>query len=121
MVTIKVENIGDWQGEYVIDPEGAKVGKLTDIYVDTTTDEPLFAVVRVGLLTSHRMAFVPLHDATVSTGYVRVAYSAKEIKQAPALAAGSDLPVESEVDIFNHYQMPYRPADTPGGRRLARR
>lgn len=118
---IKVENIADWRGHDVIDPEGSKIGKLQDIYVDTATDDPMFAVVKIGLLTSQRLAFVPLRDASVSTGYLRVAYSGKDVKKAPAIASGGDLPVEAEVDVYNHYQLAYQPADTPGGRRLARR
>lgn len=120
-MTIAVENIGDWRGETVVDPDGAKIGKLEDIYVDTATDEPLFAVVRVGLLTSHRLAFVPLLGATVGPGHLRVSYPQKQVKGAPALEPGGDLPAESEVDIYNHYQLPYQPPTTPAGRRLARR
>ena len=54
------ENLRDWRGEKVIDPEGGKIGDLEAVYVDTATDEPAFATVRVGIIGRHKLAFVPL-------------------------------------------------------------
>ncbi|MDF3289833.1 PRC-barrel domain-containing protein [Streptomyces silvisoli] len=120
-MSVNAESIIDWLGEEVVDPEGHRVGRLADVYVDTSSDEPVFAVVKLGLLTSQRHAFVPLRGATVAPRHVRVAYSAALVRKAPALEPGGVLPVEAEVDVYNHYGLEYTPAETPGGRRLARR
>ena len=120
-MSINAESINEWVGEDVIDPEGHRVGRLADVYVDTSTDEPVFAVVKLGLLTSQRHAFVPLRDAKVAPRHLRVAYPAALVRNAPALEPGGVLPIEAEVDVYNHYGLEYTPADTPGGRRLARR
>jgi hypothetical protein len=70
-------NVQDWRGKPVIDPEGSKIGELKAIYVDTGTDEPAFATVRVGMIGRHRLAFVPLSEATVTPNALRVQYSKK--------------------------------------------
>ncbi len=49
----------------VVDHEQHKIGVLEAVYVDTATDQPAFATGMVGLPTRHRLAFVPLGDATV--------------------------------------------------------
>jgi sporulation protein YlmC with PRC-barrel domain len=66
------ENLRELRGQKVIDPDGAKIGELEAIYVDTSTDEPAFATVRVGMIGRHRLVFVPLPGATVTPDAVRV-------------------------------------------------
>jgi sporulation protein YlmC with PRC-barrel domain len=39
-------NLADWHGKLLVDLNGAKIGKLQDVYVDVETDEPQFAAVK---------------------------------------------------------------------------
>ena len=54
---IPVENIADWRGQEVVDPNGEKLGKLEEIYFDGEstpplgTGEPEFP--ELGLLLAH--------------------------------------------------------------------
>ena len=48
------ENLRDWRGHTVIDPEGHKIGTLEAVYVDTASDEPCFLSVKVGMMNRHR-------------------------------------------------------------------
>ena len=56
---IPVENIADWRGQEVVDPNGEKLGKLEEIYFDGETDEPVFGAVKTGLV-SKSLTLVPL-------------------------------------------------------------
>lgn len=56
---IRAAEIREWRNQNVVDPEGRKIGVLEAVYVDTTTDEPAMATVRIGLPTRHQLAFVP--------------------------------------------------------------
>ncbi|MGH3779756.1 MAG: PRC-barrel domain-containing protein [Pseudonocardiaceae bacterium] len=76
------ENLRDWLGHTVIDPEGNKIGTLEAVYVDTTSDEPSFVTVRIGMISRHRLAFVPVTGATVSPKAVRVQYPKKLVQDA---------------------------------------
>ncbi|MER7483154.1 PRC-barrel domain-containing protein [Streptomyces sp. NPDC126510] len=73
----EAHDIREWRGHDVVDHERHKIGVLEAVYVDTATDRPAFATVTVGLPTRHRLVFVPLGDATVGTGYLKVAYDKK--------------------------------------------
>jgi len=114
------ENLRDWRGEKVIDPNGSKIGDLEAVYVDTATDEPIFATVKVGIIGRHRLTFVPLTGATVSPSAVRVRYDKKLVADAPAIDTDGELSATDEPAIFAHYELPYQ-TGTAGERRLARR
>ena len=114
------ENLRDWRGEKVIDPEGQKIGDLEAVYVDTSTDEPAFVTVKVGFVGRHRLVFVPLDGATVSPSAVRVRYDKKLVSDAPSIDTDGELAAAAEGAVFAHYNVPYVPGPS-GGRKLARR
>ncbi|MGH3433689.1 MAG: PRC-barrel domain-containing protein [Thermocrispum sp.] len=113
-------DIREWRGRDVIDASGNKIGPLEAIYVDTTSDQPTFGTVRVGVPTRHRLAFVPLAGARVGPDYVQVMWDKKQIKDAPSIDTDGELLSAAESDVFAHYDLAYPPG-TDGGRRLARR
>jgi hypothetical protein len=113
-------DIREWRGHDVVDAEGHKVGVLEAVYVDTSTDLPAFATITVGLPTRHRLAFVPLDQAAVGPGYVKVRYDKKLVKDAPSIDTDGELPAGDEEAIFQHYGLAYQ-AGAGGERRLARR
>jgi hypothetical protein len=113
-------DIREWRGHDVVDAGGHKVGALEAVYVDTGTDLPSFGTVRVGLPTRHRLVFVPLDDATVGPGYLKVRYDKRQVKDAPAIGADGELPAGDEEAIFKHYGLTYQPG-ADGARLLARR
>jgi hypothetical protein len=114
------ENLRDWRGENVIDPDGSKIGDLEAVYVDTVNDQPAFATVRVGIIGRHRLVFVPLTDATVTPKAVRVRYDKKLVADAPSIDVDGELAATDEPAVFAHYNLPYQPG-VSGARRLARR
>jgi hypothetical protein len=114
------ENLRDWRGENVIDPDGAKIGDLEAVYVDTASDEPSFATVKVGMIGRHRLVFVPLAGATVSPSAVRVQFPKKLVTEAPGIELDGELEAGEEPAVFLHYGLDYL-TGTAGERRLARR
>lgn len=115
----EADDIRDWLGHDVVDESGDKIGEFEAIYYDTASDEPSFATVKVGLL-SHRLVFVPLADAKVGPGYLKVAYAKKLVQDAPAIDTDGGLEAADEGTVFEHYHLEYLPGAT-GERRLARR
>ncbi|MCW2902568.1 MAG: pSRTUE45c [Streptosporangiaceae bacterium] len=112
-------DIREWRGHDVVDVDGHKIGTLEAVYVDTGTDEPSFGTVRIGLPTRYRLVFAPLAGATVGPGYVRLSHAKKQVKRAPSIEMGGELPAGDEEAVFAHYDLPYHAA--PNQRRLARR
>ena len=113
-------DIREWRGHDVVDAEGHKIGELEAVYVNTVTDLPSFATVRVGMPTRHRLVFVPLGAATVGPGYLKVAYDKKQVKDAPSIDTDGELPAGDEEAVFAHYDLTYQPG-ADGARLLGRR
>jgi len=70
--------------------------------------------------TRHRLVFVPLNQATVGPGYLKVSYDRKQVRNAPSIDTDGVLPVGDEEAIFQHFDLAYQPG-AGGERRLARR
>jgi hypothetical protein len=113
-------DIREWRGHDVVDSGGHKIGELEAVYVDTSKDLPAFATVTVGMPTRHRLVFVPLAQATVGPGYLKVAHDRKQVKDSPSIGTDGELPAADEEAIFKHYGLTYQPG-TSGERQLARR
>src|SRR4051812_12055438 len=92
------ENLRDWRDEKIIDPTGTKIGDLEAVYVDTATDQPAFATVRVGFIGRHRLVFVPLDGATVSPSAIRVRYDKKLVTEAPGIDLDGELAAADEPE-----------------------
>ena len=117
---IRSADIREWRNHDVVDPKQHKIGTLEAVYVDTTTDEPAVATVRTGLPTRQRLVFVPLDEAVLGPGYVKVSYAKGRVRKAPSIGTDDVLPAEQEEAIFRHYGMEYQPG-VHGARQLARR
>lgn len=116
----EADNIRDWRGESVIDPDGEKIGSLEAVYVDTLNDQPSFATVQVGIIGRHKLVFVPLYNATVGPSYLRVRYPKKLVKDAPSIDTDGELLAADEPNVFKYYELDYS-TGSDGARRLARR
>lgn len=113
------EDIREWCGHKVLDADGNKIGDLEAVYVDTKTDQPAFATVKVGMMGRARLAFVPLAGATLGPGYLKVAQPKKQVKDAPSIDVDGELLAGDEPAVFHHYNLEYDAGPTE--RRLARR
>lgn len=82
-----VVDIREWRGHDVVDAEGRGIGGLEAVYVDTSTDLPSLSAVTAGLPTRHQLALVPLGQAMVRPGYLKVGYSRKSGSRMPRRSA----------------------------------
>ena len=116
----EIENIRDWQGKDVLDLGGRKIGTVEDVYFDIETDESLFLRVTAGWWFRHRVVLITA-GLTASPEHLTVAVTRHVAEKAPAMEPGGELSAEVEEELFGYYALDYRPARTPGGRRLIRR
>jgi uncharacterized protein (TIGR02271 family) len=89
-------------GGELVDADESKVGKIEDIYLDNDTQEPAWALVHTGLL-GRKLNYVPLIDASVSEGSLRVGYSETQIKKAPSIDPDVEMSPEEEAELYRHY------------------
>lgn len=114
----EADDIREWRGHSVVDIQKSKIGELEAIYVDTKTDQPAFATVKIGRLSS-RLVFVPLAGAKVGPDYLKVAYPKSLVRDAPSIGTDGELRATEEEAVFTHYDLAYGAGSSE--RLLARR
>lgn len=118
---IKQDDINSWVGHKVVDREGAKIGKLEDIYYDTKTDKPMFGTIKEGHLRGRHLTFVPLDGLTIGPDSLQLSISGDLVKDAPNIELeGDELSPADESKLYHHYGLNYTAPDTESGRRLSR-
>ena len=95
-----------WQGRELLGADGEKIGEIKQIYEDTRTGKPEWALVSAGLFGT-RSHFVPLNSAQPSGEGVQVNVTKDQVKSAPGVQDVSHLTPGEEVSLFDHYGVPY--------------
>jgi sporulation protein YlmC with PRC-barrel domain len=102
------DQILSWRGRELSDRDGEKIGKVDEVYLDTTTNQPEWALVNTGLF-GRKSTFVPLRDAEATGDEVRVAHTKSHVKDAPGIDADGQLSESEEAALYRHYDL-----DQPG-------
>jgi uncharacterized protein (TIGR02271 family) len=102
------------EGNAVISNDGEKVGKLADVYFDTDTGRPEWGLVTTGLFGG-RHSFVPLTNAELGGGEVRLGVSKQQVEGAPQLDDDGELSQDEELELARHYGMQYSEAPSDSG------
>jgi PRC-barrel domain len=90
---INVEHIEDWRGKDVVDPDGASLGKLQEVFYDKETQTPILLATKQGLL-SRKVKLIPVDGSKVGPDYVRVAHDKQSVDAAPD--GGPDQPPDAQ-------------------------
>ena len=98
-----------WQGRTMLDSDGEKIGKITEIYEDPATGKPEWATVASGLFGS-KSNFVPLAGASPTGEDVTAQVTKAQVKDAPGVESGGELSEPEERRLFEHYGVPYTTA-----------
>jgi uncharacterized protein (TIGR02271 family) len=111
---ITTQDITTVIGSNAVDNDGDKLGKVGQVYLDDQTGRPEWATISTGLFGTSE-TFVPLADASVSGGTLRVPYEKAKVKDAPRVDAdqGHLSPAEEE-ELYRYYGIGTGTADTAG-------
>jgi uncharacterized protein (TIGR02271 family) len=104
------EQILSWRGRELYDRDGEKIGKIDEVYLDTTTNQPEWALVNTGLFGT-KSTFVPLRDAEATGDEVRVAHTKSHVKDAPRVDADGQLSEREEAELYRHYDLDHPRGD----------
>jgi uncharacterized protein (TIGR02271 family) len=100
------EDIGSWRGRDLASSDGSKLGRIQEIYLDTETNEPEWALIHTGLFGT-KETFVPLRDATTGDDQLRVPYEKSQVKDAPSIDPDGELSQSQEAELYRHYGLDY--------------
>jgi hypothetical protein len=88
-----------------VDAEGNRIGKITQVYLDDNTGQPLWVLVETGLFGT-RQSFAPVHGSRFDGELVMLAVSKDQVKDAPNVDTDEQLS-ESEQDALRQYYSGY--------------
>ena len=106
MATPSIETVRGWRGRVIVDRDSNKIGEVVDIYLDSETDQPEWAVVRTGLF-GLRSTFVPLAEAREVGDQLQVPHQRSQVKQAPNIEPDGQLSAAEEAELYRHYGLDY--------------
>src|SRR3954447_25906857 len=114
MATIEKDRILSFRGQDLRDNDGSKIGSIEEIYLDTQTGEPEWALVHTGLFGT-KQTFVPIRDASEAEGGLQVPFEKSQVKDAPKVDPDGQLSQNEEADLYRHYGMGYSESDSDTG------
>ena len=89
-------------GLTTVDPDGDKIGKVGQIYLDDATGQPEWVTVSTGLFGT-RESFAPLYNSEVRGNQLVLAVSKQLVNDAPGVENDGHLQ-EAEIDaLYQHY------------------
>jgi uncharacterized protein (TIGR02271 family) len=96
----------DWRGREVIGSDGEKIGKVDEVYLDTTTEKPEWLAINTGLF-GLKSSFAPIEGARPEGESVRLAYTKEQVKDAPGIEPDQELNDSEERALWSHYGLDY--------------
>jgi PRC-barrel domain len=95
------EDIGRLKGADVVDDDGHSVGSVGEIYLGDD-GQPNWVTVRTGLF-GRRESFVPLENAELDRGALRIPYGKAMVKGAPHYDPEAALTQQEEAELHGYY------------------
>jgi uncharacterized protein (TIGR02271 family) len=103
----------EWRGRTAVDTDGNKLGKIEEIYLDSQTQRPEWALIQTGMFGG-KSSFMPLEGATSDGDDVTTPYSKDQVKDAPQLDPDGELSQSEESALYSHYGIAREEQDTVG-------
>jgi PRC-barrel domain len=91
----------DYVHRAAVDAEGDRIGKISKIYLDDQTGQPLWVLVETGLFGT-RQSLAPVHGSRLDGELVVLAVSKDQVKNAPNIERDAHIS-ESEQDALHQY------------------
>jgi uncharacterized protein (TIGR02271 family) len=108
------QDVGTLRGMELRGQDDNKIGTIEEIYEDTETRQPEWALVQSGLFGRKR-SFVPLRDADVEGDHATVPYDKDQIKNAPGIDPDGELSTEEERGLYEHYGLDWSTGQSDTG------
>ena len=97
-------------GGTVVGPDGQKIGKFGQVFIDDRSGEPAWATVHTGffgLLES----FIPLSEAAIAGDTLSIPYDKQTVKDAPNIEPEGRLSEAEEQELYRYYSLAWDDAD----------
>jgi uncharacterized protein (TIGR02271 family) len=104
----------EWRGRTAVATDGSKLGKIEEIYLDSQTQRPEWALIQTGMFGG-RSSFMPLEGATTDGDDVIAPYTKEQVKDAPQMDPDGELSQREESALYSHYGIAYDESRSDSG------
>jgi len=105
-MTQQTQDVRGLRGQDLISQDGDKLGTIEEIYLDTETDRPEWALITTGLFGT-KQSFVPIGGASREENGITVPFDKATVKDAPKVDPDGRLSDGEEQELYRHYGMEY--------------
>jgi uncharacterized protein (TIGR02271 family) len=96
------EELQNMEGQTAVDVNGAKLGKIGQIYVDDQTGQPLWVTITTGMFGT-RQSFAPLYGSRSDGGNLQLAVTKDMVQEAPGIEADGHIEDSENEALYTHY------------------
>jgi uncharacterized protein (TIGR02271 family) len=96
------EELQNMEGQTAVDVNGAKLGKIGQIYVDDQTGQPLWVTITTGMLGT-KQSFAPLYGSRSDGGDLQLAVTKDMVQDAPVIEADGHIEDSENEALYTYY------------------
>jgi stress response protein YsnF len=96
------EELQNMEGQTAVDANGAKLGKIGQIYVDDQTGQPLWVTITTGMFGT-KQSFAPLHGSRPDGGDLHLAVTKDMVTDAPGVEADGHIEDSENEALYTYY------------------
>jgi uncharacterized protein (TIGR02271 family) len=96
------EELQNMEGQAAVDVNGAKLGKIGQIYVDDQSGQPLWVTITTGMFGT-KQSFAPLHGSRPAGGDLQLAVTKDMVTGAPGVEADGHIEDSENQALYTHY------------------
>jgi uncharacterized protein (TIGR02271 family) len=96
-------DLQNMEGRTAVDVNGAKLGKIGQVYVDDRTGQPLWVTVSTGMF-GMKENLAPLHGSRADGDALRLAVTKDMVKDAPAVEADGGIGGTESEALYSYYE-----------------
>jgi uncharacterized protein (TIGR02271 family) len=113
-MTQQTQDVLALRGQDLMGRDGEKIGKIEEIYLDTDTNQPEWALVTTGMFGT-KQSFVPISSADRTEDGIAVPFDKATVKDAPKVDPDGRLSGSEEQELYRHYDIDYASTDSGSG------
>jgi uncharacterized protein (TIGR02271 family) len=97
------EDLQNMEGRTAVDKDGAKLGKIGQVYVDDQSGQPLWVTVSTGMFGT-KESFAPLYGSRTDGDNLQLAVTKDMVKDAPGIDPDGHLDGGDNEALYTYYE-----------------
>jgi uncharacterized protein (TIGR02271 family) len=96
------DELQNMEGQTAVDVNGAKLGKIGQVYVDDQSGQPLWVTITTGMFGT-KQSFAPLYGSRPAGGDLHLAVTKDMVTGAPGVEADGHIEDSENQALYTHY------------------